>query len=129
MGAWVMSWLSQPGRLWRLFSHVRLASRLVREPRVPLWTKAVPLLAGIYLVSPLDLVPDFLPLLGQIDDLSLFLVALAVFPRLCPAAPVEFHRAAIAEGRRYVRMTPTDGFIDAEWRRDPESATEDSRRR
>ena len=129
MGARMMSWLWQPGRLWALFSQVRLASRLLREPRVPLWTKAVPLLAVLYVASPLDLVPDFFPLFGQIDDVSLFLIVLAVFPRLCPAAPVEFHRAAIAEGRRYVRMTPTDGFIDAEWRRDPESATEDSRRR
>ena len=33
---------------------------------VPLLTKAVPLLAAIYLVSPLDLVPDVLPLLGQV---------------------------------------------------------------
>ena len=129
MGAGVTSWLWRPGRLGMLFSHVRLASRLLREPRVPLWAKAVPLLAVLYLVSPLDLVPDFLPLLGQIDDLSLFLIALAVFPRLCPAAPVEFHRAAIAEGRPFAPMAQADGFIDAEWRRDSESGTEDSRPR
>jgi uncharacterized membrane protein YkvA (DUF1232 family) len=101
-----------------LFSHARLAIRLLRDPRVPILAKAVPLLGALYLVSPLDVIPDFLPLLGQVDDLSLVLVALAMFLRLCPAAPVAFHRAAIAVGRPYAPMSPTDEVIDAEWRRD-----------
>lgn len=70
MVARVTSWLWRPGPLRMLFSHARLASRLLREPRVPFLAKAVPLLAVLYLLSPLDLVPDVLPLLGQIDDLS-----------------------------------------------------------
>lgn len=114
----VTSWLWRPGLLRMLFSHARLASRLLREPRVPILAKAVPLLAAIYLVSPLDVVPDVLPLLGQVDDLSLILVALVVFLRLCPSATVAFHRGAIAEGRPYSPMSPTDDVIDAEWRRD-----------
>jgi uncharacterized membrane protein YkvA (DUF1232 family) len=113
-----MSWLSRPTLLRMLFSHARLASRLLREPRVPLLAKAVPLLAALYLVSPLDLIPDVFPLLGQVDDLTIILVALAVFLRLCPAAPVAFHRTGIAEGRRYAPMSPTDDVIDAEWRRE-----------
>jgi uncharacterized membrane protein YkvA (DUF1232 family) len=100
-----------------LVSHARLTIRLLREPRVPLLTKAVPLLAALYLVSPLDVVPDFLPLLGQIDDLTLILIALAAFLRLCPWATVAFHPGAIAEGRRYAPMSSTDDVIDAEWRR------------
>ena len=118
MVARVTSWLWRPGLLRMLFSQVRLVSRLLREPRVPLLAKAVPLLAALYLLSPLDLVPDFFPLLGQVDDVSLILVALAVFLRLCPAAFVAFHRAAIAEGQPYSPMSPTDDVIDAEWRRD-----------
>jgi uncharacterized membrane protein YkvA (DUF1232 family) len=101
-----------------LLSHVRLAGLLLREPRVPLLTKAVPLLGGLYVVSPLDLVPDVLPLLGQIDDLSVALIALTAFLRLCPSATVAFHRAAIADGRRYAPLSPTDDVIDAEWRRE-----------
>ena len=118
MVARVTSWRWRPGFLRMLLSHARLAGRLLREPRVPLLAKAVPLLAALYLVSPLDLVPDVLPLLGQVDDLSLILGALAVFLRLCPAAPVAVHRAAIAAGRRYAPMSPTDDVIDAEWRRE-----------
>ena len=50
--------------------------------------------------------------------LSVILVALGGFLRFCPEGAVAFHRAAIAEGRRYMPMAPTDDVIDAEWRRD-----------
>jgi uncharacterized membrane protein YkvA (DUF1232 family) len=113
-----MSWLWRPRLLWMLLSQVRLAGRLLREPRVPLSAKAVPVLAALYLVSPLDFIPDLFPLLGQVDDLTLSLIALAAFLRMCPAGPVTFHRGAIAEGRPYSPMSATDGVIDAEWRRE-----------
>ena len=114
----VTSWLWRPALLRVLFLQARLVGRLLREPRVPILAKAVPLLAGLYLVSPLDVVPDVFPLLGQMDDLTLVLVALAAFLRLCPPAAVAFHRRAIAEGRRYGPMSPTDDVIDARWRRE-----------
>ncbi|MGB7219114.1 MAG: DUF1232 domain-containing protein [Vicinamibacterales bacterium] len=112
------SWLSWPALLQTLFAHVRLAVRLVREPRVPVLMKALPLGALLYVVSPIDLIPDVLPVLGEIDDLSLVVIALVVFLRLCPAAATAFHRAAIAQGRRYSPMPSTSDFIDAEWRRE-----------
>ncbi len=112
------SWLSLPGLLQALFSRVRLAVRLVREPRVPMPAKALPLLATLYLISPVDLALDFLPVVGQIDDLGVLIVALEVFLRLCPEAAVAFHRAAIAGGRHYSPMPPADSYIDAQWRRE-----------
>src|SRR6266436_4665058 len=101
MAVRVKSWLSRPTVLRTLFSHVRLALRLMREPGVPLVTKALPLLTAIYVISPLDLVPDVIPVLGQLDDLGIVLIALEVFLRLCPPAAVAFHRGAIAQSRRY----------------------------
>ena len=101
-----------------LFSQVRLAIRLLRDPRVPLLIKALPVLAGLYLISPFDLVPDVLPFLGQLDDLGVILIALEVFLRLCPVEAVAFHRGAIVQGRRYGPMSPDEAFIDAEWRRE-----------
>lgn len=118
MAARMTSWLSRPGLLRTLLSQMRLAIRLVREPGVPLLTKALPLLAALYLFSPADLVPDVIPLLGQIDDVGVVLISLEVFLRLCPPGAVAFHRAAIAQGRRYGPMSPADDFIDAEWRRE-----------
>jgi uncharacterized membrane protein YkvA (DUF1232 family) len=127
--------LSRPGLLMSLVSRVRLATRLLREPRVPLAIKAVPLAALVYLIVPLDLVPDFLLVLGELDDLGFILVAIEIFVRLCPAAPAAFHKAAIAEGAKYAPMPSTFAHegasaadhtggtaerpvIDAEWRRD-----------
>jgi uncharacterized membrane protein YkvA (DUF1232 family) len=118
MAVRVMSWLWRPRLLRMLFSQMRLTGRLLREPRVPLTAKVVPMLAALYLVSPLDFIPDLFPLIGQLDDVTLSLIALATFLRMCPAGPVAFHRGAIAEGRPYSQMSSTDDVIDAEWRRE-----------
>jgi uncharacterized membrane protein YkvA (DUF1232 family) len=112
------SWLSRPGLLRTLLSHVRLALRLVREPRVPLLMKAVPLLTALYVISPIDILPDVVPFLGQLDDLTVAMIGLEIFLKLCPAGATTFHQTAIAQGRAYSPMSPTDEFIDAEWRRE-----------
>ena len=112
----LLSWLRRPLLMRQLFVQARLVGRLLREPRVPTAVKALPVLAGLYVLSPIDGVPDFLPLLGQIDDLTLLLVSLAAFLRFCPPAAVAFHRAAVARNRRYAPMSSTDDVIEAEWR-------------
>lgn len=116
----ITSWLFRPGLLRVLWSQARLAGRLLREPRVPLHAKAVPVLAAFYLVSPLDLVPDILPLVGQVDDVTLAVAALALFIRICPSPTVAFHREALAAGRPYAPMSAGDVVIEAQWRREPE---------
>ncbi len=54
----------------------RLLVDLTRDQRVPLRAKVVAGVLGAYLFSPLDLVPDFLPGVGQMDDLAVAVVAL-----------------------------------------------------
>jgi uncharacterized membrane protein YkvA (DUF1232 family) len=99
-----------------LLAQARLAFRLFREPRVPLVLKAVPLLAVLYVISPIDFVPDFIPGLGQLDDLGIILAALELFVRLSPGGAQTFHREAITQRRRYSPMTATADVIEAEWR-------------
>jgi uncharacterized membrane protein YkvA (DUF1232 family) len=53
-----------------------LMGRLARDPRVPRARRWSLALLGLYLLSPIDLVPDFLPVIGQLDDAILVLVAL-----------------------------------------------------
>ena len=50
---------------------VRLIARLVVDPRLPRAAKVALAAAAIYLASPIDLVPDFVPFLGWLDDLLL----------------------------------------------------------
>jgi uncharacterized membrane protein YkvA (DUF1232 family) len=112
------SWLTKPTLLATLFRQPRLAFRLMREPAVPILTRALPVLAAVYLVSPLDFIPDVLPGLGQLDDLGIVLLAVELFLRLCPPRAKAFHEAALARGRRYAPMPVADDVIDAEWRRE-----------
>ena len=116
MGIRISSWLARPLSLRSLIVQARLALRLLREPRVPILLKSVPLFAFLYVVSPIDLVPDFIPGLGQLDDLGVILAALELFVRLCPTGAHTFHREAIAQRRRYAPMTSTDDIIEAQWR-------------
>jgi uncharacterized membrane protein YkvA (DUF1232 family) len=114
----VRSLMSWPGLLRTLFSNARLAWRLLREPRVPIWAKAVPVAALVYLVSPLDFIPDVMPFVGEVDDLAVVLIALQAFLSICPSRAVLFHREALAQGQRFTPMPATGEVIEAEWRRE-----------
>jgi uncharacterized membrane protein YkvA (DUF1232 family) len=49
--------------------------RYVRDPRVPLWRRLAGFLAVIYFVSPVDALPDILPILGWLDDIGVLSAA------------------------------------------------------
>jgi uncharacterized membrane protein YkvA (DUF1232 family) len=55
---------------------VVLLRRLLRDPRIPRWRKVFLALVLVYLVFPIDLVPDFIPIAGQLDDAILVALAL-----------------------------------------------------
>jgi uncharacterized membrane protein YkvA (DUF1232 family) len=78
---------------------VKLFARLAKDSRVALGPKL--LLAGIltYLIFPIDLLPDFLVGLGQVDDLLVLFLGLKLFLRLCPKAVVQEHVRAIAAAK------------------------------
>ena len=49
---------------------------LMRDPRIPFWAKAaIPAVAAAYVISPVDLIPDFLIGVGQLDDIGVMLLA------------------------------------------------------
>lgn len=50
---------------------LKLVWRLARDPRVPARTKATLFLLGGYLASPIDVIPDFIPGIGQLDDIAI----------------------------------------------------------
>ena len=59
-----------------------LFKRLLRDPRVPRRAKAALAFAVPYLASPIDLIPDFIPVLGQLDDAILVALVLAYVIRV-----------------------------------------------
>jgi uncharacterized membrane protein YkvA (DUF1232 family) len=65
-----------------------------RDPRVPWHAKAVALFVTAYAFSPIDLIPDFVPVLGLLDDLIIVPIGLWLAIRLIPPEILEEHRAA-----------------------------------
>ncbi len=80
------------GTLVEMIRTVGLVVKLFFDPKVPLWTKMVPLVTIAYLLWPVDFVPDLFPLLGQFDDLTVLLIGLWAFVQLCPAERVRAHK-------------------------------------
>lgn len=66
----------------------------VRDPRVPWYAKAVGICVVAYALSPIDLIPDFVPVLGLLDDFLLVSLGLLLVVRLIPADILAEHRAA-----------------------------------
>ena len=77
----------------------RLALRLLRDPRVPTAAKVLFGATVLYMLSPIDVVPDWLPVLGQADDLVVLMAGLNLFLRACPKWLVEEHEGAIGTSR------------------------------
>ena len=88
-------------RGWRdLLFNLRLVWRLLTDVRVPLTHKLVVPATFLYMVWPLDFLPDLLPFLGQVDDLTALFLAVSLFLRLAPARVVAEHRAELLGGRQ-----------------------------
>src|SRR5215813_11616265 len=76
------------GRFFQVLLHLpnfaRLYWRLFRDRRVSILPKALLVLALVYAISPFDVIPDFIPVIGEMDDLAVLLAGLWLFVRLSP---------------------------------------------
>jgi uncharacterized membrane protein YkvA (DUF1232 family) len=63
---------------------VTLVRRLRADPRVPWQAKAAVVLAGLWVLSPIDLLPEFLPIIGPLDDVVVVALALRFAARRVP---------------------------------------------
>jgi uncharacterized membrane protein YkvA (DUF1232 family) len=63
---------------------VTLARRLRADPRVPWQAKAAVMVAGLWVLSPIDLLPEFLPVIGPLDDVVVVALALRYAARRVP---------------------------------------------
>ena len=77
-----------------------------RDPRVPWYAKALAALVAGYALSPIDLIPDFIPVLGYLDDVILVPLGIAMVIRLIPPDVMAEHRemAAAAQQRPVSRV-------------------------
>lgn len=82
--------------LRKMPAYARLIWALARDPRVPTRQKLVLGAIAGYLVFPIDIIPDFIPVLGQLDDLGVLIFGLDFFIRNAPKEVVEEHMGRIA---------------------------------
>jgi uncharacterized membrane protein YkvA (DUF1232 family) len=74
-----------------------------RDPRVPWHAKALAIAVAAYALSPIDLIPDFVPVLGYVDDLIIVPTGIALVVWLIPSEIMAQHRdMAIAAQNRPV---------------------------
>ena len=78
-------------------------SLAARDPRVPWYAKLLAAAVVAYALSPIDLIPDFVPVLGYLDDLIIVPLGIALVLRLVPPDVLEEcrarARAELAHGR------------------------------
>jgi uncharacterized membrane protein YkvA (DUF1232 family) len=79
-----------------------------RDPRVPWYAKLLVGLIVAYALSPIDLIPDFIPVLGYVDDLLIVPAGIALAVKLLPNGVLEEHRTNarrhLGEGRPRSRL-------------------------
>ena len=81
-----------PGNILRqTIFRARLLWRLFRDSRVHWLWKLIPIGGIVYVLFPFDFLPDLAPVLGQIDDLGIFVGSLWLFMELCPDDVVKEH--------------------------------------
>lgn len=86
-----------------------------RDPRTPLYAKAFALFVVAYALSPVDLIPDFIPVLGLLDDVILVPLGIWVALRLIPADLMQDARAKAEAAERLPKNKWAGAVIVAIW--------------
>jgi uncharacterized membrane protein YkvA (DUF1232 family) len=73
-------------QLWKQF---RTLQRALVHPGVPWYAKAVCGCAVAYVASPIQLIPNFIPIIGQLDDVLVLALSLRLLKRCCPASVLQ----------------------------------------
>lgn len=83
-GLRALSWVAMAPLAARAPMYGRLLLDMLADPRIPLSRKAILGAGAAYLVLPIDVVPDFLPVIGRLDDVAVVVLALDLFLESVP---------------------------------------------
>ncbi|MCC7361442.1 MAG: DUF1232 domain-containing protein [Anaerolineales bacterium] len=93
---WLGPYIPQGNFFRDIVQQVKLAYNLLLDPRVNLVTKIIPFAALGYLILPIDVSPDVVPVLGQLDDLAVIMFGLRMFFEFAPPEVVSEHLNRLA---------------------------------
>jgi uncharacterized membrane protein YkvA (DUF1232 family) len=82
--------------LAEIIKNIKLIWRLLNDGRISLGVKMIIPATLLYLLFPVDIIPDIAPGLGQIDDIAVILLGLKIFVEMCPNEIVRQHLDELA---------------------------------
>lgn len=113
--------LKNTGFLSELWRQVRLVFYLLKDREVPIYLKVLPVIGILYTLFPIDIITDFVPVLGQLDDLTILLIGAKVFIEMAPPQVVARYMAqmrgdpsTIVIDGMATEATPETKFIEGE---------------
>lgn len=86
-----------------------------RDPRTPLVAKVLALIVAAYAVSSIDLIPDFIPVIGYLDDLIIVPLGIMLVVRLIPPEVMREHRETAAQASERPVSRVTAGIFIVIW--------------
>ena len=124
---WLGPYIPQGNIFQEVIQQAKLAFNLMVDPRVHPLAKLVPIAAVAYLFWPIDLLPDVVPVLGQIDDVGLVMLGLRLFFEFSPPEVVREHLRRLAEKAQWqtdetppaAPPTPTSDVVDGSFKEAP----------
>jgi uncharacterized membrane protein YkvA (DUF1232 family) len=103
---------SQGGMVRDFVLRIKLILRLIGDRRVNPWLKIIPVAGVLYLLSPLDIIPDIaLPVIGELDDAAVLWLTNYLFIELCPPEIVQQHVKALTAGPS---IADSEDVVDAD---------------
>jgi uncharacterized membrane protein YkvA (DUF1232 family) len=102
------------GILAEIIKNIKLIWRLLNDRRVAPWLKMIIPATLLYLLFPVDIVPDIAPGVGQLDDIAVILLGLKLFVELCPEEIVRQHLDELASVASPWRVVEEDETPEAE---------------
>jgi uncharacterized membrane protein YkvA (DUF1232 family) len=102
------------GILAEIIKNIKLIWRLLNDRRVSPWLKMIVPGTLLYLLFPVDIIPDVMPGLGQLDDIAVILLGLKLFVEMCPDKVVRQHLDELASMASPWRVVEEDETPEAE---------------
>jgi len=102
------------GILAEVIKNIKLIWRLLNDRRVSSWLKMIVPATLLYLLFPIDIIPDIAPGLGQLDDIAVILLGLKIFVEMCPEEIVRQHLDELASVASQWRVVEEDETPEAE---------------
>jgi len=79
----------------RFANKLRLARALALDKRLPMRARLIPPGLVLYLAMPIDIIPDFIPVIGYMDDVVVLVVGVGLLLRLTPRSLLEGHLSSL----------------------------------